>query len=195
MKQGVRYVRNDSILLLLMLVALVPTFFAQPYLQLLAMFAHDVFHVGSTGLGVMVSVAATGSIAGGLFAAWVQREARTGSAMLLFMGGFGLALVLFSMSPSYALAIPLLFLAGAMHIAYNSSNNTVLQMTADDAYRGRVLSVLFTARGLVSLGTAATATLAAFVGARASMALMAGIVVLFAIVLWMRAPRLRTLRV
>ncbi|MER2533542.1 MAG: MFS transporter [Rhizobiaceae bacterium] len=195
MTQGVRYVRNDSVLLLLVLVALVPTFFAQPYLQLLAMFAHDVFHVGSTGLGVMVSVAATGSIAGGLFAAWVQREARTGSAMLLFMGGFGLALMLFSMSPSYALAIPLLFLAGAMHIAYNSSNNTVLQMTTDDAYRGRVLSILFTARGLVSLGTAATATLAAFAGARASMALMAGVVVLFAIVLWTRAPRLRNLRV
>jgi MFS family permease len=195
MAEGLHYVRNDQVLFLLVLVALVPTFFAQPYLQLLAMFAHDVFHVGSTGLGVMVAVAACGSIAGGLFAAWIQREARTGSAMLLFMAGFGMAVVLFAMSPSYMLALPLLFLTGSMHIAYNSSNNTILQLVSDDAYRGRVLSLLFTARGLVSLGTAAIATLATFAGARASVAIMAGVVVVFAGALWLWAPRLRSLRV
>lgn len=193
--QGIRYLRNDSVLLLLVLVALVPTFFAQPYVQLLAIFAHDVFDVGATGLGIMVAVAACGSIVGGLFAVWVQREARKGSAMLLFMAGFGLFLVLFAMSPSITIAIPLLFLAGAMHIAYNTSNNTILQMTVDDEYRGRVLSTLFMTRGLVSLGTAATATLAHFAGARIAMALMAGFVVLFAALLWVRAPRLRSLRV
>jgi MFS transporter, DHA1 family, staphyloferrin A biosynthesis exporter len=177
------------------LVALVPTFFAQPYMQLLALFAHDVFDIGATGLGIMVSVAACGSICGGLFAAWVQRDARKGTVMLGFMAGFGAFLVAFTLAPSLYVAIPLLFCVGAMHIAYNSSNNAILQMTVDDAYRGRVLSTLFMTRGLVSLGTATTATLAAFAGARLAMGIMAGVVVLFAAVLWIWAPKLKGLRV
>jgi MFS family permease len=192
---GIRYLRNDSTLLLLVLVALVPTFFAQPYVQLLALFAHDVFKVGASGLGLMVSTAACGSIAGGLFAAWVQRDARRGTTMLMFMAGFGLFLLGFATAPAFHVAIPLLFCAGAMHIAYNSSNNAILQMTVDDEYRGRVLSTLFMSRGLVSLGTAATAALAALTGPRAAMVLMTGTVVLFAAVLWLFAPRLKGLRV
>ena len=192
---GVRYLRNDSTLLLLVLVALVPTFFAQPYVQLLALFAHDVFDAGSGGLGLMVSIAACGSIAGGLFAAWVQRDARRGTTMLLFMGGFGLFLLGFSMAPAFYMAIPLLFCAGAMHIAYNSSNNAILQMSVDDNYRGRVLSTLFMSRGLVSLGTAATATLAALTNTRMAMASMASVVIVFAIALWFFAPKLKNLRV
>lgn len=193
--EGAVYLRHQPTLLLLVLVALVPTFLAQPYVQLLALFSHDVFNAGSSGLGVMVAVASCGSICGGLFAAWVQRDARKGSVMLGFMGGFGASLVAFALAPTLAAALPLLFCAGFMHVAYNSSNNTILQMTVDDEYRGRVLSTLFMTRGLVSLGTATAATMAVVIGARGSMAVMAGLVVVFAAILWFRAPRLKSLRV
>ncbi|KQY15708.1 MFS transporter [Rhizobium sp. Root482] len=192
---GVRYLRENEMLFLLVAVALVPTFFAQPYIQLLALFAHDVFHVGPTGLGMMVSVAAIGSIAGGLYSAWLQRDARKGSVMLLFMGGFGASLLAFSLAPNIYVATPLLFFAGAMHIAYNSSNNTILQLAVHDDYRGRVLSTLFMTRGLVSVGTATTAMLAAVLGPRFAMAIMVSIVILFAVTLWTTTPRLRHLSV
>ncbi len=192
---GINYVRTNNTMLLLVLVALVPTFFAQPYMQLLALFAHDVFNAGPTGLGLMVSVAACGSVSGGLFAAWVQRDARKGSVMLAFMACFGGFLVAFSLAPTIYVALPILFCAGAMHLAYNSSNNTILQMTVDDNYRGRVLSTLFMTRGLVSLGTATTAAFAAIVGARVAQGVMAGIVVAFAAALWVLAPKLKGLRV
>lgn len=195
LRGGFRYVRSNETILLLVLVALVPTFFCQPYLQILAIFAEDVFKVSASDFGIMVSIAAFGSICGGMAAAWIQRETRKGSTMLIFMGAFGASLILFSLSPSVALAMPMLFCAGAMHIAYNASNNTILQMSVDDDYRGRVLSTLFMTRGLVSLGTATMATLAAFVGARAAMSSMAGVVVLFALALWLYSPRLRNLRV
>ena len=192
---GITYLRHHNMLLLLVLVALVPTFFAQPYVQLLALFAHDVFHVGPTGLGIMISTASFGAICGGLFAAWIQRDARKGSVMLLFMAGFGTFLVAFALAPSFYLALPFLFFAGSMHIAYNSSNNTILQMSVDDEFRGRVLSTLFMTRGLVSLGTAAAATLAAATGSRLAMTVMAGTVVAFAAILWVKAPKLKELRV
>lgn len=193
--EGVRYLRTEPTMLLLVLVALVPTFFCQPYLHILPLFASDVFAIGPSGLGIMVAVAASGSICGGLLAARLQRDSRRGSTMLMFMGGFALGLVLFAISPSVLLAMPLLFFAGGMHIAYNSSNNTILQLAVDDAYRGRVLSMLFMTRGLVPLGTAAMATLAALTDTRSAMALMASVVVIFAAALWVYAPRLRQMRV
>lgn len=81
-----------------------------------------------------------------------------------------------------------------MHIAYNSSNNTILQLTVDDAYRGRVLSSLFMTRGLMPLGTAAMALLSAPVGPRLAMGMMASVVVIFATGLWFWMPHLRTLK-
>lgn len=115
--------------------------------------------------------------------------------MLLFMARFGSFLLAFSLAPNIYVAIPLLFCAGAMHIAYNSSNNTILQLAVDDDYRGRVLSTLFMTRGFVPLGTATTATIAAFLGSRGAMAAMTSVVIVFAIILWIKAPRLRNLRV
>jgi predicted MFS family arabinose efflux permease len=192
---GFAYMGREPILLMLVLVALVPTFFCQPYIQFLAVFAAQVFHTGASGLGLMTAIAAAGSICGGLLASRLQRDARRGSTMLVFMAGFGASLILFSMAPTMYVAIPVLFAAGAMHIAYNSSNNTILQLTVDDAYRGRVLSSLFMTRGLMPLGTATMALLSTVTGPRLAMALMAFVVVAFAAVLWARMPKLRQLRV
>lgn len=190
---GFDYMRREPMLLMLVLVALVPTFFCQPYIQFLAVFAAQVFDTGAGGLGFMTALAATGSIVGGLMAARMQRDARRGSIMLVFMGLFGVFLILFAMAPNLYLALPVLFAAGAMHIAYNSSNNTILQLAVEDEYRGRVLSSLFMTRGLMPMGTAAMALLAAATGPRFAMASMAAVVVVFALVLWFRMPRLRRL--
>lgn len=192
---GFGYLKREPILLMLVMVALVPTFFCQPYIQFLAVFSAQVFHTGPSGLGIMTALAAAGSICGGLLASRIQRDARRGSVMLIFMAAFGAGLIAFSSMPSLYLAIPFLFGAGAMHIAYNSSNNTILQLTVDDAYRGRVLSSLFMTRGLTPMGTATMALLSTVVGPRLAMSAMASVVVIFAIVLWHWMPRLRNLRV
>lgn len=192
---GFRYMGREPVLLMLVAVALVPTFFCQPYIQFLAVFAAQVFHTGASGLGLMTALAAAGSICGGLLASRLQRDARRGSTMLIFMAGFGLSLILFAMAPTMYWAIPVLFAAGAMHIAYNSSNNTILQLTVADEFRGRVLSSLFMTRGLMPMGTAAMALLSTVTGPRPAMALMSFIVVVFALLLWMRMPKLRQLKV
>lgn len=191
---GFTYMKSEPVLLMLVAVALVPTFFCQPYIQFLAVFAAQVFDTGASGLGFMTALAALGSICGGLLASRLQRDARRGSTMLVFMALFGVALMLFAAAPTIYWAIPVLFAAGAMHIAYNSSNNTILQLTVDDAYRGRVLSSLFMTRGLMPMGTATMALLAAAIGPRLAMSAMASVVVLFAIALWVWMPRLRNLR-
>jgi len=195
MVSGFAYMKQEPILLMLVAVALVPTFFCQPYMQFLSVFSAQVFDAGASGFGIMTAIAAAGSICGGLLASRVQREVRRGSIMLVFMACFALALILFSAAPNIYWAIPILFAAGAMHIAYNSSNDTILQLTVDDSYRGRVLASLFMTRGLMPVGTATMALLAAAVGPRLALGLMSTVVLLFAIVLWIWMPKLRNLRV
>src|SRR5690606_29902625 len=67
--EGLQYVRNDRTVLVLVLIALVPTFLAQPYITLLTLFAYSVYDIGPDGLGLLISSAAAGSIGGALLVA------------------------------------------------------------------------------------------------------------------------------
>jgi len=191
---GLRYMRSDRTIFLLVLIAFIPTFFCQPFLQILAVLAEDVFRSGAFGLGLMTATAAVGAVTGGLLASLIQGNSRRGSVMVVFMGAFGLSLVLVAAAPSMMSALPGIFCAGAMQIAFNSSNNTLLQLSTADHYRGRVLSMLSLTRGLVPLGAATMAFLAAAVGVRVSLGSMSAVVVVTAIVFWFRSSVLRRLK-
>ncbi len=168
--EGMAYVRGERTVLLLVLIALVPTFFGQPYLSILTLFAHDVFRIGPEGLGLLTAFAAGGSVAGALMLASLPRVAASGRWMTVFLIGFGAVLVVFAANPFLVVAPVLLLAAGAFQIAYNAANNTILQMRVPDHIRGRVISILMLNRGLVQLGTAATAGAAGLIGARWAMA-------------------------
>lgn len=191
--EGVRFVRDDRTILLLVLVAIVPTFFGQPYLHLLALFAHDVFDIGPGGLGLLTSCAAAGAVGGALLVASIPARAATGAAMLGFLLAFGALLCAFALNPVLWLAPALLFGVGAMHIAYNASNNTILQLRLPDHVRGRVLSVLLLNRGLVQLGTASLATLAGLVGPPLAVAASGLAMMVFATAIIVCSPTLRRL--
>ncbi|GAB4065229.1 MFS transporter [Ancylobacter sonchi] len=179
--EGVTYVREDRTILLLVLIALVPTFFGQPYLTLLALFAYTVFNVGPEGLGLLTASAAAGSVLGALTLAASPRLASSGRAMLGFLIAFGALLCGFAVNSAAGLAPLLLLGVGAMQIAYNASNNTILQMRVPNSMRGRVMSILLVNRGLVQLGAAASATVAGFVGVQVAVLMAGAIIFLFGI--------------
>ena len=76
---------------------------------LLPTFARDVFEVGAVGLGVMTATRAAGGSLGLLVLSQVGSEGRSGLVFVSTAGLFGLALLLFTLSPVYGLA--LVFLA------------------------------------------------------------------------------------
>ncbi len=78
---------------------------------------------------------------------------------------FGMAILMFSFSPWVVTSLVFLFLAGASSMAYSSTNNTLIQLNVPDAYRGRVLSLLFINRGMIPMGTALTGFFAEKLGA------------------------------
>lgn len=174
LKEGFQYIRKERALLSLIFLALMPMVFGQPYQTMLTVFASaDVFDVGSTGLGVMQSVAAVGSVSGAILMASTSKSHYFVHKMLIGLIGFGGMILLFSLAPKYWMALPALLGIGLCMQTYQTSNNTLLQLKVDPEYRARVLSMLFLQRGLVPVGTMLVGFLAGIVGPRASLAGMA----------------------
>jgi predicted MFS family arabinose efflux permease len=193
--EGFRYIRGHSAIRTLVLVALVPMFFGQPYLTMLTVFASDVYDIGPEGLGLLVSCAAAGSVCGALLVARFSHATRRGAVMLGFLLAYGISLVAFSLNTWIVLAPFLLIAVGSMQISYNASNNAILQLAVSDHVRGRVLSTLFLNRGLVSMGTAFVAFLAALVGPQIAMAATTSVLVITAVLLFFFSPTMRHLEV
>ncbi len=188
LKDGFQYIRRNRLLRYLVMLALVPMFFGQPYLTMLAVFARSILKIGPMGLGLPTSVASLGSITGALAVAGRRR----GPQIRLMVGGiivFGVSLVLFSFSRWLIPSLLFLFIAGGANVFYNSTNNAMIQMSVEDNYRGRVLSMLFINRGLVPLGTAFSGFLAESRGAPAAVGFMAVMLIVLGIIAMLTRPR------
>lgn len=193
LRVGFGYLGTNRLVLLLVLVAFIPVFFGGPYLQLLALFAVEVFKGGPDTVGMLTASAALGAMAGALVLATVPAATRSGFVMLLVMLAYGAVICAFAVTGNFIWASALLMLVGAGQIACNAINNILLQTIVPDAVRGRVLSVLLLNKGLVQLGTFAVATLAAFTGVRWAMLASGSVVVAAAILLLLLSPALRRL--
>ena len=106
-------------------------------------FAHDLGHGDpGTAYSMLLAADATGALLAGILL-----ESRGGIfAMrpltpILLASGWASALCGFALMRSYSLALPLLFLAGFLELSFNSTTQTLVQMNAPDANRGRVLGL------------------------------------------------------
>ena len=139
--EGFRFVRHTgpirAILLLLGLVSLV----AMPYTVLMPLFADKILHGGARGLGILMGATGMGALLGALTLATRRGVRGLGRWVAFSCGGFGLSLVLFSLSRSFWLSAALLLPVGFSMMLQMSSSNTLIQAMVPDHLRGRVMSV------------------------------------------------------
>lgn len=178
---GFRYLGAEPMLRTLVVLALVPMVFGMQYMTMLTVFASDVLQVGGIGLGLLTASAAVGAVLGALFVA--SRGESAGHVRIMFTGlvAFGVALVVFALSPWAWLSALALFCVGFSQQAYMSTNNSLIQMQVAEEYRGRVLSTLFLNRGAVPLGTIIAGFGTASFGAQQAEAAMGVALVLMAL--------------
>lgn len=192
---GIRYVRRDPVILSLVGLATVPSFFGMPYSQLMPAFASSVLHVGAEGLGFLMSCAGLGALVGALAVASLGKGAPRGLLLLGAIIAFGSALAVFAGSQLFAVSALMLVMVGTSSMAYNALNQTFLQTLSEDAMRGRVMSILTVATfGLQPLGTLILGSAASVVGPQ--LAVVTGGLVCAAFAFWMLAtkPELKRLR-
>lgn len=141
--QTVREVRAIPLLAIMIALAGSASFFlASGYQAQMPGFAQDLGH-GDPGTAYMMLLAAdaTGALIAGIALESIGTlEPRARSAMILAIA-WALALAGFATTRTYPLALVLLLLAGFFELSFSSMTQTLVQMNAPDASRGRVLGL------------------------------------------------------
>jgi MFS family permease len=194
---GFRYIWQSPTLRLLMVAALVMPLFGFPVQQMLPVFAKDVFtSPGSDGfrLGMLASATGVGGLAGAVISANLDNQPHKGRLMLLGGALMGIFILLFAWSPVFILALVFLGAMGVGQMLFQATNNTTIQAGLDPAVRGRVMSVLMMSFGLMPLGVVPVTIAADHIGAPASIAVSAGMLLVALTLMFAFSTRLRNLR-
>jgi MFS family permease len=114
-------------------------------IAMLPIFADQVLHVGSSGLGILRAAPSVGSAFVLLYLGVKPLKFISGKMLLLVVGGFGLATIFFAVSTALPLALFFLAVGGAFDGISMVIRGTILQLLTPDHMRGRVsaLSAVF----------------------------------------------------
>lgn len=190
--RGVRFILASPVLSGLMLISTISGLFARSYSPLLAVFARDVYHVGSGAYGVLVSAGGLGTLIGAFGLAGRRDVAKRGRLVAVSVLAQAVLLLLFALSPWYALSLPLLGLIGVMYALAGASIATLIQLTAPNDLRGRVMSIyMLTVIGVPSVGSFIIGATAQWTGVRWAVGVSAVIVLAAVSVTFKRNAALR----
>jgi len=110
-------------------------------MALLPVFARDILMIGPAGLGLLRAAPALGAALTAIILARVAIRRHVGPIMLLGVGVYGAAILVFGLSQSLILSLIALAISGAADILSNILRNTAIQLSAPNAIRGRVNAV------------------------------------------------------
>ena len=139
--EGLRYtlatVPIRDVLLLLGLVG----FMGMPYMTLMPVFAAEIHKSGADALGLMLGAVGFGALIGALFLAQRATVLGLGRIIVIATLGFGLGLIVFTVSRVFWLSLVILMGVGFGWMVLIAASNTALQTLADNEMRGRVMSL------------------------------------------------------
>jgi MFS family permease len=214
MLEGVRFVFSQQILLILMSLVAVTSFLARPYQTLLPVFADKMLKgraepvVGficsgprplltcqtpeALPLGMLLSAVGIGAVIGAILVASLPERARRGRMLTLGNLGLPLLLLAFVNSQLFVISLGLMVLVGMGQVFLNALANTLLQVTAPDQLRGRVMSQYsLVSQGMHQLGGLQAGFVADWIGAPLSVGIGAVLSLLYGIFVFIRFPRVR----
>lgn len=191
MKEGIQYARSVRPLRNLLVLLGLTAGLGFQYMILLPVYVRDILKADAKAYGLLVSAFGLGSL---LSAAWMTRSHdRWALRRNLFLGLLVAAIGMgtFAWSRTLPLSLAMGFLAGLGLILYVATTNTMVQLSTEDRFRGRVMS-LYTLMfiGTAPIGALITGTIAQRFGAPVATSVSAS--VLFLGALWM-FRRLRVL--
>ncbi|MCY4378178.1 MAG: MFS transporter [Spirochaetaceae bacterium] len=186
---GLRYVRNDGLLVALIVVALAFTVLAMPYRFLLPVLVVDVYQQGPRTLGLLSSMIGLGAIVGASYVAWSGRRWR-GALLIGGAVASGLGLALVGTVPVLAVAVGLTVIVGIGDALRRALNQALLLETANAEYRGRVVSIYAMNFGLTPAGALPAGALAELLGVRMALVIFGVLLILLAAWIAVRSPRL-----
>ncbi len=172
MKEGFRFVAHRPKLLVLTFLAFAGTFLGMPIVTFLPVVAKSIFGLNASGYAWMMTTYGLGSVTGALLVAATVHAAKKGKVALALQLAFACLLIGFAFSRSLPLSLILSFFAGSCIVGVIALYSSLVQLTASDAMRGRVMSIFMLAfRGGMPLGN----LIAGYVAQRWSISIALGV--------------------
>lgn len=190
--EGFRYAWSKPELRVPLLLMAVAGTLAYNFNVVMPLMATREFHAGAQVFGELLSVMGIGSLAGALLAA--SRQTPTQRVLVIAAAGFGALLTGAALMPNLAFELAILLPLGAFMITFQATTNSLLQLSSDPAFRGRVMALyvmLFI--GTTPIGGPLIGLVAEHYGARSAMALggLATLLAALAVMWTMRRPLAR----
>lgn len=146
-------------------------FLGGPIVELLVVFADEVFEVGDMAYGFLGTALGVGAVLGTPLVAGRGTAVPRSRLVFIAVVAYASALVAFALAPVYAVGLLALLVAGAGYLAIASTLNTTIQLQVDEAMRGRVLALYLMLLTLaMPLGSLVQGYLADVIGPRATVA-------------------------
>jgi len=138
--EGLAYVRDNKIVLGAISLDLFAVLLGGAT-AMLPVYARDILHVGSEGLGALRAAPAVGAATTALFLTRWPLKRNVGVKMFVCVGIFGAATMVFGESRWMWLSLVALFVLGASDMVSVYVRSSLIQLHTPDAMRGRVSAV------------------------------------------------------
>ena len=152
----------------------------------------DLFTQSSFRLGLIMTVSGIGALAGSLFIAALPPGTR-GVMFLASLMVTAIALLAFAISPWYFLSLALVIPLGLGQAGRMALSNALVQANADDAHRGRVMSVYMMEFGVTNFGIFLIAILAGHIGVQWAIGGGAALLAVMTLYFFLKTPNVRRL--
>jgi MFS family permease len=142
MREGLGFVRRRQVVLGCMTLDMFAVIFGGAS-ALLPIYATDILHVGARGYGLLTASLELGALLTSLVLTVLPPIRRAGRALLLAVGVYGVATIVFGLSRWFPLSIAAYMAVGVADQVSVIMRATAIQLSTPDALRGRVSSVNF----------------------------------------------------
>jgi len=191
--EGMRFVLGQPWPRALVILTGTLSVFGFAFIPLLPVFSHEALGVEAAGYGGLLSAIGVGALGAALFVAGFGHRLQRQRTILVAGVLFGVTLLSSALVASYLLAIILLTIAGTAMVLNNVLTNTLLQTSAPDHLRGRVMGVYsFLILGLSPFGSLQAGYVAEHLGVRTAYAAGGIVCMLIALGLAWRMRQYRT---
>ena len=178
--EGQKFIRSTPIILFILMLVAIPSFWGFPFAQQIPVFSRDVLKaVGDTNAivagrnSLMVTTQGVGALIAAVTLAAFSTMRHKGRLLMVGQIVFALGLVGLGFSRSLYQAVPFILMMGWGTVTQLALANTLIQLTVPDHLRGRVISsYLWVMNGIAPFGSLFLGWLVQTVGA--STAVMIG---------------------
>ena len=139
-REGLAFVRRRPVVLGCMTLDMFAVIFGGAA-ALLPIYAHEILHVGPRGYGLLSSSLEIGALATSVGPDARPPVRRTGRALLVAVGAYGVATIVFGLSRWFPLSVAAYMLVGVADQVSVVMRSTAIQLATPDELRGRVSAV------------------------------------------------------